>query len=84
MMLLICLLICIFYADDINLYLFINTTLSREHLNYAINNLCEWTAGNVWQLQIAVLLIVCNAILTTKDQILICIITYLITTTTCH
>ena len=29
-----------------------NTTLSREHLNDAINKLYEWS--NVWQLQIAV------------------------------
>jgi len=28
------------------------TTLSREHVNYAINKLFEWS--NVWQLQVAV------------------------------
>jgi len=43
---------CKLYVDDIKLYLCTNTTLSRDHLNYAINKLYEWS--NVWQLQIAV------------------------------
>jgi len=43
---------CKLYADDIKLYSCINATLSREHLNDAINKLHEWS--NVWQLQIAV------------------------------
>jgi len=56
MMLLICLLIWTFLANFMlmikKLYSCINTTLSREHLNYAINKLYEWS--NVWQLQITV------------------------------
>jgi len=34
---------CKLYADDIKLYSCINTTLSRDHLNYAINKLYEWS-----------------------------------------
>jgi len=43
---------CKLYADDIKQYSCINTTLSQDHLNYAINKLYEWS--NVWQLQITV------------------------------
>ena len=46
---------CELYADGIALYSCINTTLSREHLNDAINKPYEWS--NVWpicRLQIAV------------------------------
>ena len=53
---------CLFYysyqdvdVEDICcnlLFGLLNTTLSREHLNDAINKLFEWS--NIWQLQIAV------------------------------
>jgi len=63
------------YADDIKLYSYINTTLSREHLNYAINKLYEWS--NVWQLksQLTNVLSV-TSILAIKNQILIYITMY--------